>query len=58
MNEKPDKGDDRDRRFIRWEDVDKAGERLKAVQTACDELRRYVAVRYGVVSQRKELSHG
>lgn len=52
MSKQPD--DDKNRRFIRWEDVDKCGERLQAVKAACDELRRYVAVRYGVVSQRKD----
>lgn len=56
MSEKPD--DDKNRRFIRWEDVDKQAERQQAVKNACAELRRYCADRYGVVSQRKELSHG
>lgn len=46
--------DDQNKRFIRWEDVDKGAERLKAVQTACDELRRYIAARYGIVSTKKD----
>ncbi len=54
MSKDPGKDDDKNRRFIRWEDVDKGAERLQAVRTACDELRRYVADRYGVVSQRKD----